>query len=86
MLTENETQIALEHFFNDCVNFWKGQGYEYKEAFELAIEDTIKITTDPFSPHGDKLDVDTKEKFIYYREMDLGRRSQYEYSCLSYDL
>ena len=74
MLTEKETQIALEHFFNDCVNFWKSQGYEYKEAFELAIEDTIKITTDPFLPHGDKLDVDTKEKFIHYREIDLGRR------------
>ena len=74
MLTEKETQIALENFFNDCVNFWKGQGYEYKEAFKLAIEDTIKITTDPFSPHGDKLDLNTKEKFINYREMDLGRR------------
>lgn len=72
MLNEKETQLALEHFFNDCVNFWKGQGYEYKEAFELAISDTTAISTDPFSPYGDKLDPETKEKFIHYRKMDLG--------------
>ena len=45
MLTEKETQIALEYFFNDCVNFWKGQDYECKKAFELAIEDTLNNNT-----------------------------------------
>ena len=45
-----------------------------REAFERALNDTRRIMTDPFSPCGDRLDVETKEKFIKYREMDLGMR------------
>jgi hypothetical protein len=30
------------------------------------------MTTDPSSPFGEKLDVETKKKFIHYRKLDLG--------------
>lgn len=74
MLTAKETELAMERFFNDCVNFWKRIGFDERQAFEAALEDTKKLTTDPFLPRGDKLDEETKIKFIHYREMDLGRR------------
>lgn len=72
MLNEYETQLAMEHFFKDCLNFWRRNTNDEREAFEKALNDTRIITTDPFSPCGKKLDVETKEKFIKYREMDLG--------------
>ena len=72
MLNEHETQLAMEHFFKDCLNFWRRNTNDERVAFEKALNDTRGITTDPFSPCGKKLDVATKEKFIKYREMDLG--------------
>lgn len=72
MLNEHETQLALEHFFRDCQNFWRRTIDDEREVFEKALNDTRRITTDPFSPCGKKLDVEAKEKFIKYREMDLG--------------
>ena len=73
MLNEKETQAILEQFFGECMNFWKRQGHEIKEAFAFAIEDVEKINNDPYVPHGKKLDAKTKEDFIHYRKMDLGR-------------
>ena len=72
MLNEQETQLVMENFFRDCLNFWRRSTNDEREAFENALNDTKRITTDPFSPCGKKLDLDTKEKFIKYREMDLG--------------
>lgn len=74
MLNEHDTQLAIENFFRDCLNFWRRNTNDEREAFERALNDTRRITTDPFSPCGKKLDVETKEKFIKYREMDLGMR------------
>ena len=74
MLTVKETEIAMERFFNDCLKFWKNVGLDDRQAFEAALEDTKRTTTNPFSPRGDKLDNETKLKFIHYREMDLGRK------------
>ena len=74
MLNEHDTQLAIEKFFRDCLTFWKRNVNDEREAFERALIDTRRITTDPLSPCGDKLDVSTKEKFIKYREMDLGMR------------
>ena len=74
MLNEHETQLIMENFFRDCLNFWGRSTNNRREAFEKALNDTRRIMTDPFSPCGDKLDVETKEKFIKYREMDLGMR------------
>ena len=72
MLNAHETQLALEHFFKDCYKFWLRTTNDDRIAFEKALNDTRGITTDPFSPCGKKLDVETKDKFIKYREMDLG--------------
>lgn len=74
MLNEHETQLVMENFFKDCLKFWERSTNDRREAFEKALDDTRRIMTDPFSPCGDKLDVETKNKFIKYREMDLGMR------------
>ena len=74
MLNEHETQLVMENFFRDCLNYYGRSTNDRREAFEKALNDTRKIMTDPFSPCGDRLDVETKIKFIKYREMDLGIR------------
>lgn len=74
MLNAHDTQLVMENFFRDCLNFWRRSTNDEREAFEKALNDMRRITTDPFSPCGDSLDVETKEKFIKYREMDLGMR------------
>jgi hypothetical protein len=74
MLNEQETQLVMENFFRDCLNFWRRSTNDEREAFEKALNDIRRITTDPFSPCGDGLDGETKNKFIKYREMDLGIR------------
>lgn len=74
MLNAHETQLAMERFFKDCLNFWRRTINDEREVFEKALNDTRRITTDPFSPCGKKLDVTTKEKFIKYRMQDLGMR------------
>lgn len=71
MLNKQETQITLEKFFKDCENFWKRTGMDEREAFESALDDIKRVSTDPFSPRGDKLDQETKEQFIKYRMQDL---------------
>lgn len=75
MLDKNKTQLVMEHFFNDCLKYYHKQGLDERKAFETALNDTRTITTDPFSPCGDKLDDDTRIKFIHYREMDLGKEN-----------
>ena len=52
MLNEHETQLAMEHFFKDCLNFWRRNTNDERVAFEKALNDTRGITTDPFSPCG----------------------------------
>lgn len=74
MLNQRDTQLALENFFRDCQNFWRRTINDEREVFEKTLNDTRRITTNPFSPCGDKLDIATKEAFIKYREMDLGMR------------
>lgn len=74
MLTAKETELVMERFFNDCLHFWKGRGVDDREAFENSVADVKTLKTDPFVPCGKKLDEEAKQKFIKYREMDLGRR------------
>jgi hypothetical protein len=74
MLNEYDTQLVMENFFRDCLNFWRRNTNDEREAFEKALNDTRSIMTDPFSPCGNKLDETTKQNFIKYREMDLGLR------------
>ena len=54
--------------------FWERQGYDEREAFIKALNEVAEMTTDPSSPFGEKLDEETKEKFIRYRKCDLGMR------------
>ena len=72
MLNQHDTQLAMENFFRDCQNFWRRTINDEREVFEKALNDTRRITTDPFSPYGEKLDEETRIKFIKYREQDLG--------------
>ena len=72
MLNEHETQLVMENFFIDCLNFWRRSTNDEREAFEKALNDTECIMTNPYSPCGDRLDEETKTKFIKYRKQDLG--------------
>jgi hypothetical protein len=72
MLNEKQTILALEEAMRGNRKFWERQGYDKREAFIKAIEEIQEMTTDPSSPCGDKLDIKTKEQFIYYRKMDIG--------------
>ena len=74
MLNERETILALEEAMRNNKRFWERQGYDEREAFLKALNEVAEMTTDPSSPCGEKLDGETKEKFIKYREMDLGMR------------
>ena len=74
MLNERETILALEEAMRNNRRFWERQGYDEREAFIKALNEVAEMTTDPSSPLGEKLDEETKENFIKYREMDLGMR------------
>lgn len=74
MLNSKETYIVLAKFFGDCLEYWKKQdGFNYRKAFEHALDDVKNVKRDPFMPCGQELDEGAKAKFIKYREMDLGR-------------
>ena len=73
MLNKQQTQISLEKFFKECEDFWRRTGIDEREAFESALDDTMRVSTDPLSPHGGKLDQEAKAEFIKYREQDLGK-------------
>lgn len=73
MLSKHETLVIMEDFFRDCLGFWRRNVDDEREAFERALNDVSCITTDPFSPHGDKLDEEAKEKYLKNKAMDLRR-------------
>ena len=72
MLNERETLLALEEAMRNNRRFWERQGYDEREAFIKALNEIAEMTTDPSSPFGEKLDEETKTKFINYRKKDLG--------------
>lgn len=74
MLNERATILALEEAMKLNRRFWERQGYDERKAFIKALNEIAEMTTDPSSPFGERLDEETKEKFIKYREMDLGMR------------
>ena len=73
MLNQKETQLVLGQFFNACLKFWWSAGKGKRDAFELAIKDIEGLVSDPYSPQGKLLDVETKVEFIRYKKMDLGK-------------
>lgn len=72
MVDAKETERILDKFFKECFNFWKLQGNTSRQSFENALKDIRDIKRDPYVPTGDLLDEEAKQKFIRYREMDLG--------------
>lgn len=75
MLSEIQTQLIVEKFFSECFRFWTMKGKGEREAFTLALKDVSLIKHDPYVPNGDDLNLKVKEKFIYYRKMDLGKEN-----------
>jgi hypothetical protein len=74
MLNEHDTELVLEESMRDSISFWERQGLDEREAFIKALNEITVMTSDPNSPHGEKLDEEIKNKFIKYRELDLGMR------------
>ena len=74
VLNEKETELVLEEAFMSNMNFWENQGYDERDAFIKALNEVAEMTTDPSSPFGEKLDEETKNLYVKYREMDLGMR------------
>lgn len=72
MLSKIKTEIILEKFFSECFRYWSMQGKDEREAFQYALNDIRRIKHDPYVPSGEEIDIETKEKFVRYREMDLG--------------
>lgn len=74
MLTAKETEKIMDKFFHECFRYWKTQKYDERTAFEYALDDVKSLKHDPYVPTGKQLDIETKNQYIKYREMDLGRR------------
>ena len=73
MLTAQETEKVMEKFFNECFRFWKSTNLDASAAFENALQDVKRLKHDPYVPAGDLLNEEAKNKFVHYREIDLGR-------------
>ena len=73
MVDAKETERILDKFFRECWKYWKLKGNTDRTSFENALEDVRRLKHDPYVPTGDLLDEEAKNKFIHYREMDLGR-------------
>ena len=71
MINKRETQLILEEHFVDCLKFWQREVADEREAYAMAIKDIKCVTKNPFDPFGDLLDVETKDNFIKYKEMNL---------------
>ena len=72
VLNEKQTTLALEEAMRGSRKFWERQGYDEREAFIKSLDEVAEMTTDPMSPFGEKLDVETKKKFLHYERMNLG--------------
>lgn len=57
-----KTTEILESFYEDCLKFWKKNNPE--EAEKMAYKDVERITTNPYSPSGEKLDEEAKRIFL----------------------
>lgn len=74
--TAEETNEILNRFYEDCVKFWgkeiNERGYETDFTVEvLAVKDIEAISTNPFSPQGDALDVETHKQWISKKYAEL---------------
>lgn len=74
MLSAQETQLVMEKHFRACYRYWLTSGYskDKREAFANAINDVRNIKRNPLTMQGEELDIETRDKFVRYREQDLG--------------
>ena len=79
MLNAQETQLVMEKHFRACFNFWKKSGYckDEREAFANAIDDVRNMKRNPLTMQGEELDIETRDKFVRYREKDLGVKAEF---------
>jgi len=73
MIDAKETEKILDKFFRECWRFWRLRGNTSRQSFENALKDIRNIKHNPYVPTGDLLNEEAKQKFIHYREIDLGR-------------
>lgn len=69
MLNYIKTIEILEEMHADCLKFWEREGKEESEAAELAKKDIERLTTNPFSPKGEKLNEEAKHAFVTILEI-----------------
>lgn len=56
-------EVLIEAYKN-CIDFWKREGFDEKEAERLAKIDVATMTTNPFSPKGEPLNEEARIGFI----------------------
>jgi hypothetical protein len=71
VLNEKETELIIEGFFKECLEFWNRTATDTREAFKRAIRDIEELTHDPYEPCGKLIDIPTRDKFVLYRNQDL---------------
>ena len=57
-----ETTDILKEFYGDCLRFWERENAP--DAHLNARKDVERITTDPYSPNGEKLNKNALNAFI----------------------
>ena len=62
MKNYQETTEILKRFYEDCLKFWKRENVE--NTAEYVLKDLSRISTDPFSPNGEKLDKQAISDFV----------------------
>ncbi|WP_144460404.1 hypothetical protein [Siminovitchia fortis] len=73
---DEKTWEIMTSFYNDCLKFWRKEQEKYgnvsnEEVQKLALRDVSVITTNPYSPNGEKLDEKTQEKWIKNKKKQL---------------
>lgn len=58
----NETLDMLSKFYADCLKFCMREG----RSLDYALKDVESITTNPYSPNGQLIDLDARNDFVEY--------------------
>ena len=63
-MTVFEIAEILTRFYGECYRFWIREGKDEVSARQLAMKDIEGITTNPYSPNGEKFNTDDKEMVV----------------------
>lgn len=66
MLNYDKTIDVLQAFYEDCRAFWVRECANTREAHKRAVEDVERLSTNPFSPNGELLNIEAKAEFVAY--------------------